>query len=94
MYVGWMDASWPMGWVFSHVLLGVTYYLVITPIGLILRLLGKDPMRRRFDREAKTYWIPTKKWPAGTSASSSSHEANEQSIRSSNPAPTTSNARR
>ena len=58
IYVGWMYAFWPLGWVFSHVIMGVTYYLVITPIGLILRLLGKDPMQRRFDREARTYWTP------------------------------------
>jgi hypothetical protein len=33
-------------------------YLVLTPIGLVLRLCGYDPMQRRFDREAKTYWVP------------------------------------
>jgi Saxitoxin biosynthesis operon protein SxtJ len=58
LYVGWMYAFWPLGWVFSHVILGVTYYLVITPIGLILRATGKDPMQRRFEREARSYWIP------------------------------------
>jgi ABC-type uncharacterized transport system permease subunit len=58
MYVGWMYAFWPLGWVLSHLIMGVTYYLVITPIGLILRATGKDPMRRRFDRGARSYWTP------------------------------------
>ena len=37
---------------------GVIYYIVLTPIGLFLRLTGYDPMQRRFDRAAKTYWTP------------------------------------
>jgi Kef-type K+ transport system membrane component KefB len=49
--------TWPIGWVLSHVILALVYYLVVTPIGLLLRLLGKDPMTRRLDPKAKTYWI-------------------------------------
>jgi hypothetical protein len=65
MYVGWMYAFWPLGWVLSHLILGVTYYLVITPIGLVLRAMGNDPMRRRFQREAPTYWTPHEETPGG-----------------------------
>jgi len=36
------------------------YYGVLTPIALLLRLRGHDPMRRRFDPDAKTYWQPHK----------------------------------
>ena len=39
-------------------ILAVVYYLVLFPIGLILRLRGYDPMQRRFDRSAKSYWTP------------------------------------
>ena len=49
--------TWPIGWVLSHVILAVVYYLVFTPVGLLLRLLGKDPMQRKLDPEARTYWI-------------------------------------
>jgi len=56
IYVTWMIAAFPIGWTVSHLLLGTIFYLVITPIGLLLRLLGHDPMNRRFDREATTYW--------------------------------------
>ena len=31
--------------------------LLFTPIGLAMRLVGRDPLRRRFDRQASTYWI-------------------------------------
>jgi saxitoxin biosynthesis operon SxtJ-like protein len=41
----------------SPVILAVLFYGCITPIGLLMRLTGKDPLRRRFEREAQSYWI-------------------------------------
>jgi hypothetical protein len=57
VYVGWMLAVFPIGWVVSHVVLAAVFFLVITPIGATLRLLGHDPLHRRYDRAANTYWI-------------------------------------
>lgn len=57
LYVGWMIAVYPIGWTVSHVILLIVFYLVITPIGLVVRLFGRDPMERRLDRKASTYWI-------------------------------------
>lgn len=57
LYVGWMAAVWPIGWVVSHVLLAAIFWGVITPIGLMLRLANRDPMRKAFDRNASSYWI-------------------------------------
>ena len=57
IYVGWMYAVYPIGWTVSHLLLGVVYFVVITPIGLALRILRRDPLERRFDRGATTYWV-------------------------------------
>ena len=56
IYVGWMYAVFPIGWLISHLLFGAIYFLVITPIGIGLRLLGKAPLERRFNRTATTYW--------------------------------------
>lgn len=56
MYIGWMWAAEPIGWTISHAILGIVFYLVITPIGLVMRGLGRDPMQRKFDRQATTYW--------------------------------------
>ena len=58
LFVGMMYASFPIGWVMSHVLLGILYYGVITPVGVVMRLAGRDTMTRKFDRAAKTYWVP------------------------------------
>ncbi len=56
IYVGWTYAVFPIGWVLSHLLLGVIYFLVITPIGIALRVLRGDPLDRDFKREAPSYW--------------------------------------
>ncbi len=57
MYLGWMYAVYPLGWTISHLLFGCIYFLVMTPIGLLMRLSGRDPLERRFDPEAGTYWV-------------------------------------
>jgi hypothetical protein len=56
IFVGWMYAAFPIGFVISYVLMAVIYYAVITPIGIMMRILGRDSMYRRFDRDAATYW--------------------------------------
>lgn len=58
VYILWMALAWPIGWTISHLLLLSVYYLVLTPIGLLMRLFGNDPLQRRFDPSAKTYWTP------------------------------------
>ncbi len=56
VYLGWMIAVFPIGWLVSHLLLACVFYLAILPTGLIMKLCGNDPMQRDFDRDAKTYW--------------------------------------
>jgi Saxitoxin biosynthesis operon protein SxtJ len=56
LYIALTAITLPIGFVVSHVLISVLYYLVVTPIGALLRISGRDPMCRRFDRQASTYW--------------------------------------
>ena len=56
LYLGWMYLLFPISFTVSHLILGGLYFGVITPVAFILRLLGRDPMRRKFDRAATTYW--------------------------------------
>jgi hypothetical protein len=58
VYIGWMWAVFPIGWLIAHILLAVVYYGVLSPVGLLLRLAGHDPLQRRPDRQATTYWRP------------------------------------
>jgi hypothetical protein len=55
-YFGWMYVTYPIGWVISHTILAAIYYLLITPMGLLMRAIGWNPLQRGFDREAATYW--------------------------------------
>jgi hypothetical protein len=57
LYLAWMHAVRPLAWVVSHLALGLVYFAIITPIGLVMRLAGRDALARRFDRGASSYWI-------------------------------------
>jgi hypothetical protein len=57
-YRGWMFSVMPVGWVVSHLLLILIYYLLLTPIGITMRIVGYDPMKRKLDKDRETYWIP------------------------------------
>lgn len=61
LYLAWMRIFFPLGWFVSHTIVAVIYYLVVTPIGLLMRLFGRDPMQRRLDSGATTYWTPTRR---------------------------------
>jgi len=41
----------------NPLIMGMVFFLTVTPIALIMRIMGKDPLRRRFDPEAPSYWI-------------------------------------
>ena len=57
VFLGMSYAAWPIGFVVSHVVLAMVYYLVMTPIGLAMRVFGYDPMTRRGDLAKKSYWV-------------------------------------
>jgi hypothetical protein len=53
----WMKFGELLGRVVSPIVLGVIFYGVFTPIGLVMRLAGRDAMCRRFDARAQSYWV-------------------------------------
>jgi hypothetical protein len=58
IYVAWMALAFTLGFVMSNVILTVFFFLLVTPIGLLARLFGKDFLARKLDRPAASYWIP------------------------------------
>ena len=54
--VVWLKFALAVNWVMTHLLLTVAFLGIITPMRVILRLLGKDPLNRAWDHEAPTYW--------------------------------------
>jgi hypothetical protein len=63
IYIGWMKFAFVLGWVNTRLILGVFFYGILTPVGLGMRLFGWDPLTRKIDRKAKTYWVER---PEGT----------------------------
>jgi len=54
----WMALGRALGWVNTRVVLGLIFFGMITPIGLVFRLTGRDAMQRAFDPNATTYRVP------------------------------------
>ena len=59
-HVLWMKGAAALGYVNSRVLLTLMYYLVFTPYGLVSRLAGRDPLRRRRGAKRESYWTERK----------------------------------
>jgi hypothetical protein len=57
IYIAWMSAAVVLGLVMATVILTVFFFLVMTPLGLIARLFGKDFLRLKPEKQAATYWI-------------------------------------
>jgi hypothetical protein len=57
VYVAMMAVALPIGLVVSTVLMVIIYFLVLTPLGLLLRLFGHDPMGRRPAPDSRTFWV-------------------------------------
>ena len=53
---GWSRLASALGWVNTRILLAVVFFVVLAPIALVLRAVGKDPLERRRDRSRATYW--------------------------------------
>lgn len=65
VFTAWMAAAFPIGWVVSRVVLAALYYLVFTPIAIVFKVIGRDPLHRRKPTTA-TFWLPK---PAPSSSS-------------------------
>ena len=57
LYRVWMGLALVLGFIMTRVILTLVFFLIITPVGGIMRALGKNPLPRRPDRSADTYWI-------------------------------------
>jgi len=54
-YLVWMTFSAILGWVMTRVILSIVFYLIMTPIGLITRLLGEDFLALK-RKDSNSYW--------------------------------------
>lgn len=57
LLLAWRAALRPVQSTVSYLVLAIVYFLVFTPVGLILRVMGRDPLERRFEPEARSYFV-------------------------------------
>ena len=53
----WFKFGLLIGSIIAPILMALVYFITVLPIGLILRLLGKDLLKLRIDKNTKSYWI-------------------------------------
>jgi len=57
VYVVWMKFAFALGWINTRILLGVFFFLILTPIALVMRLIGKDLLDQKINLTAISYWV-------------------------------------
>lgn len=62
-YKIWIKIGDFIGGIVSKLLLFVLFYLLFTPISIVLKLMGKDLLRKKVDRTKKSYWIERETQP-------------------------------
>lgn len=57
IYLGLTYLTFPIGYVLSFLVMSIFYFLIITPVGLVFKITGKDPLHKKYNKAAKSYWI-------------------------------------
>ncbi len=58
IFVGWLVVAFPIGWLVSQAMLALMFYVVLTPIAVVLRLRGRDSLCRRPAPGQPSFWVP------------------------------------
>jgi len=61
LYTWWMRITMAIGNVVNTIILAIVFFFVITPMGFMMRMMGKDPMRRRLDESVVSYRVMSNK---------------------------------
>jgi len=56
IYILWMRLAFILGWINTRLILSILFYLVFTPIGLVMRLFRVDLLDRKIDKNKESYW--------------------------------------
>jgi len=60
LYHAWMRVAMAIGNVVNGIILAVVYFVVIAPMGIVMRVMGKDPMCRELDKSMASYRVISK----------------------------------
>jgi hypothetical protein len=61
IYLALTFAALPIGLVVSFIVMAAFYFLILTPVGLVFKIIGRDSLTRRFEPDSPTYWTPHKR---------------------------------
>src|ERR1700752_1339928 len=64
VHKGWMAIGHVLGWINTRIILGIVFYVIVTPIGIFRRWLGRDPMGRQLRPDLDSYRVIRKPRPA------------------------------
>ena len=53
----WFKFGIILGAIVAPLIMGVIFFLTVAPIGLIMKIMGKDLLNKKYDKKKKTYWI-------------------------------------
>lgn len=63
IYRVWMGFAFVMGWFVSRIVLAIFFFLIITPVAMIARIVGKKFLHTEFKTGQSSYWIAKKSQP-------------------------------
>lgn len=64
VYGIWMKIGLALGWVNSRIILSIVFFIILTPMALIMKLLKRDTMARSFDFQVESYRVSSKIYPS------------------------------
>ena len=53
----WFKFGMVLGAIVAPIVMGIVFFLVVTPIGLVMKIMGKDLLNKKYDKKKRTYWI-------------------------------------
>jgi hypothetical protein len=56
IHIAWMKLAFVMGWFMTRVILGIFFYLILTPMSVVMRLFGKDFIDEKMEPQSASYW--------------------------------------
>ncbi|WP_009543765.1 SxtJ family membrane protein [Crocosphaera subtropica] len=57
IYQGWMRVGQVLAWVNSRIILGLIFFLIVTPMAIIMKLIKRDPLNRKFEIRLESYRV-------------------------------------
>lgn len=61
IYIIMMKMAHVLGWINTRILLGLLFYIILTPTGLLMRMFGRDILDQNINPDSKDYWIKKEK---------------------------------